>query len=499
MNKRKHFLITIWYLSIFAFFCFWFTQILPLVVYDTDDWNYIGYVRSAHPIWGDWNPAKVFPEIIMPFFSSLGRYLLYPLSGDYIGALTITHAAVVSGFLTLYVWCLAGMLKRLFRISRLHTGLTVVFFLLLHFLFLRISDTDNSYLFNTGDLNCYYNYLIPGLLNASIVMLLIGNPVMDAFLRSGNWVLRGFFLLLLYLAIFSNLACSGILTAYAGSCILVSLWTHRKRFSPVLIIKENSWHLGILLAWFISAVYEMNGGRAQAAGNGGLLHNALDTFTAYSYVLTTSNRYFWYCVLGLCLAAGIVFFFSRKHGTGEASVRQWVPIWFFAVAALHVYTILLCASVWPEYIYRSEYLFAPLFYIILIAALALGYLFYKFPQLALAVPLVLLILISEVNTPGKTFREPNMSNYDGSVCADISRDILQQVLEADRQGLTELDLYIPKHVADLEQSDNWPHSLGQLQYISKSLYEQGMIHYPIILRGIPSEEFNERHHLPIPQ
>lgn len=60
-----------WYLGVFGFLFVWFTQIHPLVVYDADDWTYLAYVRSATPIWGDWNPAKVFPETVMPFFLRL--------------------------------------------------------------------------------------------------------------------------------------------------------------------------------------------------------------------------------------------------------------------------------------------------------------------------------------------------------------------------------------------------------------------------------------------
>lgn len=93
MKKRK---LTgfelVWYLGVFGFLLVWFTQIHPLVVYDADDWTYLAYVRSATPIWGDWNPAEVFPETVMPFFSTVAVYTLMPLLGDYILAQTVMHA-----------------------------------------------------------------------------------------------------------------------------------------------------------------------------------------------------------------------------------------------------------------------------------------------------------------------------------------------------------------------------------------------------------------------
>lgn len=112
MKKRK---LTgfelVWYLGVFGFLFVWFTQIHPLVVYDADDWTYLAYVRSATPIWGDWNPAKVFPETVMPFFSTVAVYTLMPLLGDYILAQTVMHALVVSISITVYVFCFTELVK----------------------------------------------------------------------------------------------------------------------------------------------------------------------------------------------------------------------------------------------------------------------------------------------------------------------------------------------------------------------------------------------------
>lgn len=81
------------------------------MVYDADDWTYLAYVRSATPIWGDWNPAKVFPETVMPFFSTVAVYTLMPLLGDYILAQTVMHALVVSISITVYVFCFTELVK----------------------------------------------------------------------------------------------------------------------------------------------------------------------------------------------------------------------------------------------------------------------------------------------------------------------------------------------------------------------------------------------------
>ncbi len=118
MNTKKDKLWeTLWCAAVFAFFYVWFSKVHPLIVYDADDWTYIAYVRRATPIWGEWNPAKVFPEVLMPFFSTIILHTLVPLTGDYITGFTVGHALVVSGFITVYAWSLVALLRRSFSLS----------------------------------------------------------------------------------------------------------------------------------------------------------------------------------------------------------------------------------------------------------------------------------------------------------------------------------------------------------------------------------------------
>ena len=497
-QRRQKVAEGLWYLAIFLFFFFWFSQMHPLVVYDADDWTYLAYVRSAAPEWGGWNPAKVFPEVMMPFFSNLGLYFLLPLVGDYITTFTITHALVVSGFLTVYFWSLACLIRRLFSLPRSTTALVTAFFFLLHFLVLRKTEADNSYLFNCGDLNCYYNYLIPGLMNASFVLYLLANPRADRFLQGKPSVWTGLFLVGIYFTVFSNLASSGILAAYAGSCLLLHLIRMRKSFRLSEYLKQNYLYLLILFGWAVSALFELSGGRASSAEGISLMSNIRLSASSFVSVLLECSQAFWWCVAAVAVPALACFLYDRVKGDAQPILSSVLLTMAVAAAALVVYTILLCAVVYPTYIYRSEYMFSPFFYILLPSALALGYLLRKFPALTAVCPMVLLLLATSINTPGKTFREPNMSNWDGAVCTKISQDIVEQVLTADAQGLDEMTLYVPLCVEDLETQDNWPFSLSLVPRISETLYEQGLISRPIHIQAEASIAFNIRHHLPIP-
>lgn len=498
-NNRQKLYETLWFAAVFAFFYLWFSRIHPLVVYDADDWTYLAYVRKATPIWGDWNPAKVFPEVIFPFFSTMAMHLLMPITGDYLGTFTIAHAFVVSGFLTVYAWCLSSLMKRMFSLSRLSSNLICALFLLLHFLALRSQEEENTYLFFCEDLNCYYNYLLPALLNAILVMHMMHNEGFDAFLRSGDYGKKGIFVAVLYLAVFSNLVTSGILAAYAGSRLLLALLRKWKGFRLKEYVKENGVFLLILVFWFISAVFELSGGRASSSSSKSLVHRMMNAVHLLLEVLYSCNRAFWICVAVICVICVFLFLRARGKGTEEGIFIRNFLTCIIAGAALLLYMMILCGMIWYGYIRRSEYLFGLFFYGLLVVMMALGYSVKKQPRLLTVLPLVLLILTFEVNTNGRTFRESNMSGYDPDTCAAISQDILDQFLEADTAGLTEMTLYVPMHVADPVKDDNWPHSLVLIPRISRALYEHGMISRIIDLNVVADPAFNARHHLPVPE
>lgn len=490
----------VWYVAVFGFLMVWFTQIHPLVVYDADDWTYLAYVRSATPIWGDWNPAKVFPETVMPLFSTVAVYTLMPLLGDYILAQTVMHALVVSAFITVYVFCFAELAKRVLPVKAAGAVAASALFLLLHFLIFRSRQQDNRYLFHCVDLNCYYNYLIPGLLNASLVMYMLNNPGFDAFLAGGSPARKGIFYLILYYAIFSNLTTSGILAAFAGSSLLISIIRKGRSFRLGQFVRENALFLGILLAWLVSAIFELNGGRAASdEWNGSFAWKLKYTLYGLKEVAFGCNPVFW-CVSVCCVVAAIAALAASRGKKKENPVDPWLSaVCIVAAAAILVYTLFLCAAVTPSYIYRSEYLFEFCFFGLMIVSLCFAYLFSVWPKLFVLAPLALCILASRINTGGATFQESTMGNLDPKICAEISRDIIDQYVQADQAGQKQMLLYVPVHTEDPDTQDNWPHSVVLIPRITNTLYEHGIISYPIDITVVPSVEMNEKYHLEIPQ
>lgn len=493
MNNKKNLIREgIWYFLIFAFLYIWFTRVHPLVIFDADDWTYLAHDREAWPIWGEWNPGKVFPEVFMPLCATVGNFLLMPLVKDYVTVMTMTHGFVVSAFITVYVWSLARLLKRVFSLDFWAQVYAGALFLVLHFLALRSEQTNNLYLFFCKDVNCYYNYLIPALLNASIVLWMVKNEKFEAFMSTGNPALKGLFYLALYMAIFSNLVDSVILAVYAGAVLLVDLLKQVKSFKLKAYLKAHGLYLAIFAAWFSSVIFELSGGRAGAGPSSSLLWRLMDTAYCLLSVLRKDCNGLFLLVCGLMVAGAAAMFFLRKRQ--DKDFLDISILWLVGVAAMVFCMIVLCAMVNPATIYRSEYSHPVFFYCLVLVLLCFGYLVQKQPKLLTVVPILLCVLLSAADTREKTFQESNMANMDPALCAEISRDLLAQVQAADEAGLKEMTLYVP--VWDTE--DNWPQATQLMGRMYHVLRAHSLIGSPIDMTIEASEAVNQRFHLDCP-
>jgi hypothetical protein len=205
-------------LSILTIILFiFYTVAHPLYIYDTDDWTYISYSRQPWPCAEQWNPTKVLPETLMPITAELGIRFIMPFSGDYIGSMAIAFAGMLVLFIIAYVYQFGKTLASLFNLRVGIKEIISVIFLIYHFLPFRV---NNKYLLYGGNVTCVFNYLIPALMNATIVMWFIGNGMEN--LHDNSFLKRGFYVLVLYLAINSNMFHSIILASFAGANLIIS-------------------------------------------------------------------------------------------------------------------------------------------------------------------------------------------------------------------------------------------------------------------------------------
>ena len=156
-NRRKYYKVLFW-AGLFTFLYVFFTEIHPLVIYDSDDWSNISYVRQAFPLWSDWSPCRVFPETFMPILSYVAVYLVKPFVHDYILSMTVTHGAVISIAILVYLFVFYRWIQAKFRATEAQAFVFTLAFLLFHFSILKVEWNDNSYLFFSDNVTCYFFY-----------------------------------------------------------------------------------------------------------------------------------------------------------------------------------------------------------------------------------------------------------------------------------------------------------------------------------------------------
>ena len=487
----------IWCLLVFGFFLVWFTRIHPLTVFDVDDWAYIHYPRRAVPLPSHWNPGRILPEILMPFCGSLAAHLVYPLLGDYLRSMTLTCGFVVSLFLTLYIYSFTCMMRRLFHLSAAGTILSSALFLIAHFVFFRTGVVGNTYLFYCYDLTCYYYYLIPGVLNASLVMWMMGNPWFSKCFSCCSPGKMGLFLFLLFLAIFSNLPDSGILACYAGAVVLLNGLKFLKQKTDWRdFVRENFIFLGILCVWLLCALLELSGGRAASLTPSDRNLAANLAFNARRLAgLVFRCRWVWPAVSALIAGAALILLLrSRGAAPEDRALCTLLQLGLVAFGAMGVYTLLLCSAVMSGSVNRTEYLFPLCFYALLIVMLCFGYLLQKLPKTLYVVPIALCVLACECNTIGVTYLEPNFSNLSPIICNEIMQDLIDEILLADEQGLDEITLEIP-----VTSNENGLPFITRFlgPRMATSLLEHGLLRREITVNTVQSMESNWRYSLPI--
>lgn len=485
-----------WYMIVFGFMYVWFTQIKPLVAYDGDDWLYLSFVRRAVPIWKDWNPARVLPEVLMPLCGGIAAYVVMPITGDYIGSITIVSALVTSGFITVYVWCFDRLMQRLFCLNAVRQIIMSALFLLLHFMVFRGEPSHNNYLFHCWDLTCVYYYLIPALLNCSLVMYMMVNSDCREMMAAEAPGKASVCLLAAYFAIFSNLPSSVILGIYAGVRMLTDLMRSWKKVEWKVYLKDHAVHEVILFGWVLSAVMELTGVRAQDDMGYRLpfLQGLKETTYRLLLVLKNSNEAFIMFAVVVAVVALVVLLRSRKKHQ-ERELLWMVGETMLCAVIMLAAVIILCAKVDITYVTRSEYLFGLYFYGLLILLVALTFVLSRQPKLWAVLPLLLCILASYINTDGMTFPDSNLQSCEPSVCKAIDEDIIDQIIAASQAGQKVVTIRVP--VTD--NAENWPHAGFVGDRIANTLYEHGLLNVPIRVVVQPSVEMNRKYNLYIPE
>lgn len=220
-----------------------FGRLHPLVPFDLDDWQYMSHIRAAYPLWGDWNPTRVFPEVFIPLSSVIGVAVVQPFVGDYLESLILVNALLISGFITLYVTTTKWFFEQKFGLQPWASTLLSWVVLLLHFMLFRVNQSGNFFAFFCDDVCCYYYYIIPATLSLSLMMWLLVRDAEGSYWRWQTFSWRKALLLLsLYLCLFSNLYVSILPAMFFGLQALVRLVKDRKiAWMPTSFVLCGCW------------------------------------------------------------------------------------------------------------------------------------------------------------------------------------------------------------------------------------------------------------------
>lgn len=460
-------IIWVFYLIIFFFFTFYFSIIHPLIPFCTDDWININIARPFYPSLYSWNPTKVFPECLEPLVSMFAAFIIYPIIHDYVYAFIITNAVTVSFFISIYLYSLHRLIEKKYNIGNITCFGLVSIFTILHFLILKVNETNNDFLWHSTDCNCYYHYIIPTLLNASLVMWLMRH---DINLKQMNSVSLSCLCFITYLSLFSNLYCSVILISYVGSCLFFKLLSIDKKQEKWfwVYIQQNSFYIAIIVCWLFIQLLEVNGLRANTYGHLNDPFVKMLVSTIRNFINIKYNHYFTFFAFGSFLLVTVVLLVKKKLISCIKKNKNIIA----SLLLTNTYLILLSSKVDTENVLKGYIVFSSVFFFLLIITLCLALLSKKLKRFAIIYPLLIFLLLGGINNRNSVFRGILYEyGYNEKAYIAYNKDIVKQVINADVLGESEVIINVP----NFENPGHYPLSNDCSNFVGFTLYKHNIL------------------------
>jgi len=493
-NEQLILLITIGlFLGIFIFFYF----VHPLFLFDGDDWYYIYNYRKPIPIWGGWNPTRIFPEVFMPLVGYISAYFIYPFLHDYILSVALLCSVLMASLVTILYISIKQLFVEAFNASENIACALGIFIILLHFALFKTRDSDSTFLLIANDVACYFFFVIPGLING-IVSVWFLNHKKNRFFYDSQPLKKGCIVVMLYFTIFSNLYDSIILASVSFSCLFISILREQviSKKSILFIFKREYLQVIILIIWGISGIFEMNGGRAGEIGKNILRFQ--DTWNNFIALIKQIDHTIGAVTLFVIILSVIACFYKNHRSIYEED-KLFIRTFCILTLSLFVtvfFILIVSAKSIPEYGGSAGCMYAAFYIFFLIVAVAFSYLIREFKIFVVMFPLMIFFTLIISTNSLKPFAESNQINIPHQICFRISQDFIRQVVAADKDGNNELLLRVPKGPKDAP--DNWPHPISCLGYrISHALFAHGIISKPILVKIVVDEKLNKLYYTQI--
>lgn len=271
-----------------------------------------------------------------------------------------------------------------------------------------------------------------------------------------------------------------ILAAYLGSVMIfhtIAAIRNKIRFQAWL--SENSMLLLLIVMWLVSQLFELNGMRAVEIAEDKPFEIGR-TLAFIPLVLKGMNHRYVFTI-GILFVVGAAVLLRYRDKEKMPAIYRWG----LASILAFLYLILSCAKVGADYIRRPDVFYGLFFLcsilIILTGAVGIN----RFPAAKLILPLILVIILSDCNSPGRTWRYSNYMGIDPRIINNINNDIVNQLKEAELEGKDSTTIYVP----DFEVADNGLYSVRATEIIGETMWKLGVVNKNIIVDYIvPSKE-----------
>ncbi|ENF7816527.1 hypothetical protein ABR157_002299 [Enterobacter soli] len=479
---------TLFFFFVFAVVFIFFRYIHPVTIASGDDWINLSFHREAIPEWGGFNPVKVVPEILLPLIGQISAFVVMPIGYDFLTAISITTAIFVALLVCAFLYQLYLLMRD--KIGSDDSVSLLVSFICLMFLFGSFKTLDDSrspYLLWEAGLTCYYHYLTPALINGTMVLYLMRNDITTRSLSSLPPLKVGCIILAIYLCIFSNIFSSVFLAVYCGVSLLPSLLQSVKSRKAVFL--QYPVQIFTVVLFVISALFEMNGGRASRIGNKHLsisdtVHMLLSLLGTLSYIFATI------CIVMIISGA---LYLMRNVKNGESAQFKsvyWMSLLSFLISLIAL--VLICSKAGAFYASRPVAMFGIFMFIMITCFSSVAELSKQYRLMSFVLPVSVLFMLNVVTSKETSLREPHDISMKFSEAYAISGGVIEAVIAADKKNARYVEVKVPK----INETSNWPFPLNRGRAIGDTLRTNGIIKNYFEIRVITDESLNQKLNFP---
>ena len=423
---------------LFVIIYVFFRYVHPIVPWNGDDWRtvmewgipYIPY--KVNYVIVNYN---IILNFLGPLFGDIAAFVIYPITGDYVGALIAANALAKALFITILlfaVWKFLNVVTGNEKISLTGTML----FLFISFVILY-------------DMCTVYAYSIPSYCAVAFSLYMINRYITDKQFKLNlktTFALAG-----AYFVMFSFFNASVFITIVAVTILLYDMIAHRRFFATL----RDNWFYVVILALFPLKFYE-EFLRTFATGYFSAPSEVIEKFkisllSLLRLIKQTNGLFKAVTVLGLC---GVFFLAVRERKTYDRDkcgvwVKLFVILFVSLIAVALFFAMFGVVSI--QYIvmedgrFRVDAMFVLLFSVILFVVLLWSLLMQKNSRITVLLPVLMCMMLNAIVYPYKAYSESYYEDTTAKQKYTIMSEVVEEACKKDVRGEDNLVVHMPAY------------------------------------------------------